>query len=106
MSITNLDNMKKSSFVKESIRILHEAYISKKLVLFIGAGADVPSGLPLWTDAVKEFSDHMNINSDGADNLRIPQYYYNSRGKRNMLNCVEIFFVIIKSSLSIKFTKK
>ncbi len=92
MSITNLDNMKKSSFVKESIRILHEAYISKKLVLFIGAGADVPSGLPLWTDAVKEFSDHMNINSDGADNLRIPQYYYNSRGKKEYVElCRDIF---------------
>lgn len=92
MSITNLDNMKKSSFVKESIRILHEAYISKKLVLFIGAGVDVPSELPLWSDAVRVFSKHMDISSDGVDNLRIPQYYYNSRGKKEYVElCRDIF---------------
>lgn len=92
MSEINLDNMEKSSFVKESIRILHEAYISKKLVLFIGAGADVPSGLPLWSEAIKEFCNHMNIDSDGADNLRVPQYYYNSRGKKEYVElCRDIF---------------
>ncbi|MCM1155370.1 MAG: SIR2 family protein [Roseburia sp.] len=92
MSKISLDNMEKSSFVKESIRILHEAYISKKLVLFIGAGVDVPSEVPLWTSAVAEFAKHMNINSDGVDNLRIPQYYYNSRGKKEYVElCRDIF---------------
>ena len=92
MSEINLDNVEKSSFVKESIRILHEAYISKKLVLFIGAGADVLSGLPLWSEAIKEFCNHMSIDSDGADNLRIPQYYYNSRGKKEYVElCRDIF---------------
>lgn len=92
MSEINLDNIEKSSFVKESIRILHEAYVSKKLVLFIGAGADVPSGLPLWSQAIKEFCNHMNIESDGADNLRVPQYYYNSRGKKEYVElCRDIF---------------
>lgn len=92
MSEINLNNIEKSSFVKESIRILHEAYVSKKLVLFIGAGADVPSGLPLWSQAIKEFCNHMNIESDGADNLRVPQYYYNSRGKKEYVElCRDIF---------------
>lgn len=92
MSKINLDNIEKSSFVKESIRILHEAYVSKKLVLFIGAGADVPSGLPLWSEAIIEFCNHMNIDSDGADNLRVPQYYYNSRGKKEYVElCRDIF---------------
>lgn len=92
MSKISLDNMEKSSFVKESIRILHEAYISKKLVLFIGAGVDVPSEVPLWTSVVAEFAKHMNINSDGVDNLRFPQYYYNSRGKKEYVElCRDIF---------------
>lgn len=88
----DLDNIEKSAFVKESIRILHEAYISKKLVLFVGAGVDVPSHLPLWSQAIEKFCDHMNIDSKDADNLRIPQYYYNSRGKKEYVElCRDIF---------------
>lgn len=82
MSNTDIDNIKINPFVEESFCILHEAYKSKKLVLFVGAGADVSSGLPLWSSAIEQFCKHMNISSEDADNLRIPQYYYNSRGKK------------------------
>lgn len=78
----NLIEIESNSFVKESIRILHEAYMSKKLILFVGAGADAASGMPLWPKAVKEFCKHLNIQEKDADNLRVPQYYYNSRGKK------------------------
>lgn len=77
----NFDNMEKGSFFKESIHILHDAYISKKLILFIGSGADHDSGLPLWDDAIKVFCKHLNISPSGVDNLKIPQLYYNSRGR-------------------------
>lgn len=88
----NFDNMEKGSFIKESIHILHDAYISKKLILFIGSGADHDSGLPLWDDAVKVFCKHLNISPDGVDNLKIPQLYYNSRGKKEYVElCREIF---------------
>lgn len=78
----NSDTIVKEAFVKESINILHNAYLSKKLVLFIGAGVDRDSGLPLWTKAIDEFCSHMNISSKDADNLKIPQFYFNSRGKK------------------------
>lgn len=92
MSDINFDNMEKGSFFKESIHILHDAYISKKLILFIGSGADRDSGLPLWDDAIKVFCKHLNISSNGVDNLKIPQLYYNSRGRKEYVElCREIF---------------
>lgn len=88
----NFDNMEKGSFFKESIHILHDAYISKKLILFIGSGADRDSGLPLWDDAIKIFCKHLSISPNGADNLKIPQLYYNSRGRKEYVElCREIF---------------
>lgn len=92
MPTINFDNIEKGSFIKESIHILHDAYISKKLILFIGSGVDHDSDLPLWNDAVKVFCKHMNISPDGVDNLKIPQLYYNSRGKKEYVElCREIF---------------
>lgn len=79
-------------FVEESIRILHEAHVSKKLVLFVGAGVDKPSGFPLWSEATKKFKDRLHLEDDDADNLRLPQYYYNSRGKKEYVElCRDIF---------------
>lgn len=66
------------AFIKELISILHNAYISKKLVLFVGAGADFTSGIPLWENAIEKFCQHLNIPSNGADPLKIPQIYHNS----------------------------
>ena len=38
MSSIDFNKIEKGAFVKESIDILHQAYMSKKLVLFVGAG--------------------------------------------------------------------
>lgn len=87
------ENGENSAFVEESVRILHEAYISKKLVLFVGAGADIPSGLPSWSKAIQDFCKYLHINIEGVDNIRIPQFYYNSRGKKEYVElCRNIFF--------------
>lgn len=87
------ENGKNSAFVEESVRILHEAYISKKLVLFVGAGADITSGMLSWASAIKEFCKHLSIGDEGVDNVRIPQFYYNSRGKKEYVElCRNIFF--------------
>lgn len=87
------ENGENSAFVEESVRILHEAYISKKLVLFVGAGADIPSGLPSWSKAIQDFCKYLHISSEGVDNIRIPQFYYNSRGKKEYVElCRNIFF--------------
>ncbi len=82
-----------NSFVKESIQILREAYLSKKLVLFVGSGADIDSGIPSWSSAIHDFCDHLHLEYEaGTDYLRIPQYYFNSRGKKEYVElCKKIF---------------
>lgn len=86
------ENGENNAFVEESVRILHEAYISKKLVLFVGAGADIPSEMPSWSKAIQVFCEHLHIDGEGVDNIRIPQFYYNSRGKKEYVElCRDVF---------------
>jgi len=88
----HFDKIQKGAFIKESIEILHNAYLVKKLVLFVGAGVDFTSGIPLWKRAIEEFCMHLNIKPDDADVLKIPQIYYNSRGKKEYVElCRKIF---------------
>ncbi len=47
MSSVDFNKTEKGVFVKESIDILHQAYVSKKLVLFVGAGVDRNSDMSL-----------------------------------------------------------
>ncbi|MBE5934259.1 MAG: hypothetical protein E7262_00520 [Lachnospiraceae bacterium] len=85
-------NVKNKEFFIESIRILHNAYLEKKLVLFVGAGADKDSGIPLWGKAIEKFEEHLEIENNTEDMLRIPQYYYNARGKKEYVElCKNIF---------------
>lgn len=82
------------TFINESMRILHNAYVDNKLVLFLGAGVDKASSIPLWNEVISRFCECMNIHNGDKnyDNLRIPQYYYNSRGKKEYVDlCREIF---------------
>lgn len=64
------------------------------LVLFVGAGVSANSNLPSWTGLVKEFATGLGINREirSDDFLKIPQYYYNQRGKNEYLKkIIEIF---------------
>lgn len=68
----------------ETRRIIREAKSKGRLVLFVGAGASVDSGLPLWRDAIKQIASNLPLTDieKPYDSLKIPQYYYNSRGKK------------------------
>lgn len=65
---------------EESKRIIKEAQENKKLVLFVGAGASISSGMPSWSEAISKIKTHLGIQQE--DFLKIPQYYYNERGKK------------------------
>ena len=73
--------IKKSDVYNETFRILREAKNDKRLVPFLGAGISVESGLPLWKSAIKEIADALSLN-ENDDILKIPQYYFNARGKK------------------------
>lgn len=67
---------------EETFRILKEAKNEKRLVLFVGAGASFDSGMPLWSDAIDTISKALGLPKGTDDALKIPQYYFNSRAKK------------------------
>jgi hypothetical protein len=69
-------------FIKESKKIIQRSIYNNKLVLFIGAGVSANSGLPLWKDLIEKIKKKIKISDDLNDNLKIAQYYYNSRGEK------------------------
>lgn len=94
MSLSNADKVTgNDSFAEESIRILREAYLSKKLVLFAGSEMDAGSGIPCRKDAVKEICSRLHLEyHQGADDVRIPQYYFQAHGNEQYVElCKKIF---------------
>ena len=67
---------------KEAKRIIRRAMDEHQLVIFVGAGASIASGMPSWGQAIKIIADKLFLKDDQLDYLRIPQYYFNSRGKK------------------------
>lgn len=71
---------------EESKRIIQEAQENNQLVLFVGAGASIDSGMPSWSDALDKMKKRLGYEEKEDrllpdDPLKIPQYYFNQRGK-------------------------
>lgn len=83
----SLDHMNKKENIpnsyREAKRIIQEAKDADQLVLFIGAGVSINSGMPSWKDAVQHIGNLLGLDKiENSDYLKIPQYYYNSHGKQ------------------------
>ena len=65
---------------EESKKIIKEAQANNKLVLFVGAGASIDSKMPSWKEAIGKVKKRLGIKEN--DYLKIPQYYYDARGKK------------------------
>ena len=76
----------------ESKKIITEARNDGQLVIFIGAGASICSGMPAWPQAIKEIASHLGISDEKLDFLRIPQYYFNARGKKEYTQLMRKIF--------------
>lgn len=76
----------------ESKRIITQAMEDHQLVLFVGAGASMAAGMPSWSDAVRTIADRLSITHEQLDYLRIPQYYYNARGKKEYTQLMREIF--------------
>ena len=81
----------------ESKRIINEAQRNGQLVLFVGAGASIPSGMPSWGEAIRVIAQHLGIKDVSPDDfLRIPQYYYNAREKKEYNQLMQEIFLYRK----------
>ncbi len=90
-SVSIEDQIKKS--YEESKRVINEAQRDGQLVLFIGAGASIAAGMPSWETAVKKIANNLGINDVSTDDyLRIPQYFYNARDKKEYTQLVQQIF--------------
>ena len=69
---------------KETRHIIREAKENGRLVLFLGAGASKDSGIPLWEEEIEQIALKLPLTDKDKpyDSLKISQYYYNSRGKK------------------------
>lgn len=85
------ENIKKT--YEESKRIIKKAQKEQQLVLFVGAGASIDSGIPSWETAINMIADRLDIEKkERIDTLRIPQFYYNSRGKKEYTQLMRQIF--------------
>lgn len=68
----------------EDFRFLNKCMLNNELVVFVGAGVSMGSGLPSWNKLVEEIRGRLGVpDSSFGDNTIIPQLYYNSRGKKD-----------------------
>ena len=90
-----------ANIYEEEHRLIKEAENSNRLVIFVGAGTSIPSGLPSWSKAVDEMRERIDDSEDAAnknevknsdDFLKIPQYYYNEHGKNNYVALMKKIF--------------
>ncbi|HXU28066.1 MAG TPA: SIR2 family protein [Bacteroidia bacterium] len=63
-----------------SINKIKEAQNQNKLVVFVGAGVSMNSGIPSWNDLVDILKKDMNLSKDETDFIKIPELYYRQRG--------------------------
>lgn len=90
----------------EAKRIINDAMDNEQLVLFVGAGASVDSGMPLWGNAIDEIAKKMVLNEKQKDTLKVPQYYFNSRGKKEYTQLMRDIFRYEDHLLPTKLHKK
>lgn len=78
----------------ETKRLIRNAMRERQLVLFVGAGASVDSGMPLWSQAIMQIVEKLGLENDRdkLDNLIIPQYYYNARGRKEYTQLMREIF--------------
>lgn len=91
---------------RETKRIINDAMENNQLVLFIGAGASVDSGMPLWDKAINRIAEKMPLTEKQNDTLKIPQYYFNSRGKKEYTQLMRDIFRYEDHLLPTKLHKK
>lgn len=65
------------------------------LILFVGAGISVNSGLPSWKTLIDSFGEELHISNEEnntKDYLRIAQYYYDTFGQNHYIKKIEEIF--------------
>lgn len=77
----------------EDRRIIKQAIDDNKLVVFVGAGASMESGIPSWKEAIEKIYEKIKPTSLAKDEaLKIPQIYFNHRGGKEYTETIKEIF--------------
>lgn len=72
------------------IKRIQKARSNNKLAVFVGAGVSNNSGIPTWGKLLDAFKAELgDFAKDESDSLKIAQYYFNLRGKKEYLEKVK-----------------
>lgn len=78
---------------QETKRLIKKAILENKLVVFVGAGVSLNSGIPLWGNAIEQIKVRLEPQFEvEKDYLKIPQFYYNARGSKEYNELVKGIF--------------
>ena len=64
---------------KIAIRNINDAVKNDSLIIFVGAGISINSGLPSWRELIEELKKDIDFSNE-EDYLKIAQYYYDTVG--------------------------
>lgn len=78
------------NITRSHIEQIQQASKQNRLVIFVGAGVSVNSGVPLWSELIKSLKislpDHVN---EDTDSLKIAQLYKELRGEKEYLEKIK-----------------
>ena len=82
------------SYINSSIQKLKDDMENNRLVIFVGARVSANSGCPSWGTLIDKFAEGLGIDSEDRTEsteyyLKIPQYYYIERGKKEYFDVIE-----------------
>ena len=87
----NKENYNSDVYLEER-HLIQVAANRNRLVVFVGAGTSIPSGMPSWGKAVEKIKEHLDDKNCDNDFLKIPQYYYNEHGRNNYVELMREIF--------------
>lgn len=87
----NKENYNLDVYLEER-HLIQAAANRNRLVVFVGAGTSISSGMPSWGKAVEKIKEHLDDKNCDNDFLKIPQYYYNEHGKNNYVELMREIF--------------
>ncbi|WP_270993186.1 SIR2 family protein [Listeria seeligeri] len=68
-----------SNNFEENLDYINDVKKNNKLIIFVGAGVSMNSGLPSWRNLIQKFANDLDYDGNiDADMLKIPQFYFDS----------------------------
>ena len=75
---------------KEHFKTIQKAIDNNKLAVFVGSAISYDSGLPSWSQLIKEMKNSLEVETD--DYLKIPEHYYLQYGQNAYYNKINGYF--------------